>query len=63
MIFSLIGAERFRKGADLYFERHDGEAVTTEEFLCAMEDASDINLIQFRNWYSVAGTQRQSTNF
>ena len=56
MIFSLIGAERFRKGADLYFERHDGEAVTTEEFLCAMEDASDINLIQFRNWYSVAGT-------
>ena len=56
MIFSLIGAERFRKGSDLYFERHDGEAVTTEEFLCSMEDASDINLIQFRNWYSVAGT-------
>ena len=56
MIFSILGEERFRQGTDLYFDRHDGEAVTTEEFLCAMEDATGVELAQFRNWYSVAGT-------
>ena len=56
MIYQLLGAERFRAGSDLYFERHDGQAVTTEDFVCAMEDASGVELTQFRNWYSQAGT-------
>lgn len=56
MIRELIGEENFRKGSDLYFDRHDGQAVTTEEFVRAMEDASAINLGQFRRWYSQAGT-------
>jgi aminopeptidase N len=43
-------------GTDLYFERHDGEAVTTEDFVRAMEDANDTDLSQFRYWYSQAGT-------
>jgi aminopeptidase N len=56
MIHTLLGPELFRKGSDLYFDRHDGQAVTCEEFICAMEDASDVDLKQFRNWYSQAGT-------
>ncbi|WP_415905601.1 aminopeptidase N [Neptuniibacter sp. QD48_55] len=56
MIHTLLGPELFRKGSDLYFERHDGQAVTTEEFVSAMEDASGKDLSQFRNWYSQAGT-------
>jgi aminopeptidase N len=56
MIHNLLGAELFRKGSDLYFERHDGQAVTTEDFVRAMEDASGIDLRQFRNWYHQAGT-------
>ena len=56
MIKELVGAENFRKGSDLYFERHDGQAVTTEDFVKAMEDASGVSLKQFRNWYSQAGT-------
>ena len=56
MIHELLGAEQFRKGSDLYFERHDGQAVTTAEFVRAMEDASDVDLTQFRRWYSQAGT-------
>lgn len=56
MISQLLGAENFRKGTDLYFERHDGQAVTTEDFVRAMEDASGVDLIQFRNWYTQAGT-------
>jgi aminopeptidase N len=56
MIKELIGDSNFRKGSDLYFERHDGQAVTTEDFVKAMEDASGISLKQFRNWYSQAGT-------
>ena len=56
MIHTLLGAERFRRGSDLYFERHDGQAVTCEDFVLAMEDASGANLKQFRNWYSQAGT-------
>jgi aminopeptidase N len=56
MIHTLLGAENFRKGSDLYFERHDGQAVTCEDFVVAMEDASGIELDQFRNWYSQAGT-------
>ena len=56
MIHTLLGAESFRLGSDLYFERHDGQAVTCEDFVLAMEDASGVNLQQFRNWYSQAGT-------
>ncbi|WP_295871267.1 aminopeptidase N [uncultured Zhongshania sp.] len=58
MIHTLLGPELFRKGSDLYFERHDGQAVTCEDFVLAMEDASGIDLRQFRNWYSQAGTPR-----
>ncbi len=56
MIRSLVGGEGFRKGTDLYFERHDGQAVTTEDFVKAIEDANDIDLSLFQRWYSQAGT-------
>ena len=56
MIHTLLGAEAFRRGSDLYFDRHDGQAVTCEDFVRAMEDASDVDLSQFRRWYSQAGT-------
>ena len=56
MIHTLIGARNFRKGMDLYFERHDGQAVRTEEFAQAMQDASGVDLTQFRRWYEQAGT-------
>ena len=56
MIALLLGPDKFRVGSDLYFERHDGQAVTTEDFVKAMEDASGIDLGQFRNWYYQAGT-------
>ena len=52
----LVGREGFRKGCDLYFERHDGQAVTTEDFVAAMEDANGVDLGQFRRWYVQAGT-------
>ncbi|MCB1647702.1 MAG: DUF3458 domain-containing protein, partial [Pseudomonadales bacterium] len=55
-IRTLLSAENFRKGTDLYFERHDGQAVTTEDFVKAMEDANGVDLTQFRRWYSQAGT-------
>lgn len=56
MIHNLLGPEMFRKGSDLYFERHDGQAVTTDDFVRAMEDASGRDLSQFRLWYEQAGT-------
>lgn len=56
MIATLIGKERFRKGMDKYFELFDGKAVTTEDFISAMEMASGRDLSQFKNWYSRAGT-------
>ncbi len=56
MIHTLLGPELFRKGSDLYFERHDGQAVTCDDFVAAMEDASGYDLTQFRRWYSQAGT-------
>ncbi|WMR31832.1 aminopeptidase N, partial [Metapseudomonas otitidis] len=58
MIHTLLGAEGFRKGTDLYFERHDGQAVTCDDFVKAMEDANGVNLTQFKRWYSQAGTPR-----
>lgn len=56
MIHTLLGVDGFRKGMDLYFSRHDGQAVTTEEFIAAMEAANGIDLKQFRRWYKQAGT-------
>lgn len=58
MIHTLLGAEAFRRGSDLYFERHDGQAVTCDDFIRAMEDASGLDLTQFKRWYSQAGTPR-----
>ena len=56
MLRNLLGAEGFRKGTDLYFQRHDGQAVTCDDFVKAMEDANAVELRQFKNWYSQAGT-------
>ena len=58
MMRTLAGPERFRKGCDLYFERHDGEAATCEDFIKAIEDGAGLDLTQFRLWYSQAGTPR-----
>ncbi|MCY1398840.1 Aminopeptidase N [compost metagenome] len=58
MIRTLLGADGFRKGSDLYFERHDGQAVTCDDFIKAMEDANGVDLTQFKRWYSQAGTPR-----
>lgn len=56
MIRTILGAETFRAGMDLYFERHDGEAATIEDFLKVFEDASGRDLSQFALWYHQAGT-------
>jgi aminopeptidase N len=58
MLANLLGKENFRKGTDLYFERHDGQAVTTEDFVAALADASGKDFTQFKRWYSQAGTPR-----
>jgi aminopeptidase N len=56
MYQTLLGREGFRKGMDLYFERHDGQAVTCDDFRAAMADANGRDLTQFERWYSQAGT-------
>ena len=56
MIRTILGAETFREGMDLYFERHDGEAATVEDFLKVFEDVSGRDLSQFALWYHQAGT-------
>jgi len=56
MIKTLIGPENFRKGSDLYFDRHDGQAATVENFIAAMESASGKDMTQFFRWYQDAGT-------
>jgi len=56
MIRTLLGEVNFRKGSDLYFARHDGQAVTCDDFVQAMTDASGIDLSQFKHWYTQAGT-------
>jgi aminopeptidase N len=56
MIHSLLGDKKFREGSDLYFSRHDGQAVTIEEFVGAMEEVSGLDLKQFRRWYKQSGT-------
>jgi aminopeptidase N len=56
MLHTLLGAAAFRKGMDLYFERHDGEAATVEQFVQCFADASGRDLTQFMRWYAQAGT-------
>lgn len=56
MLHRILGAEAFRRGSDLYFADFDGQAVTTEDFVHAMERANNVDLSQFRRWYSQAGT-------
>jgi aminopeptidase N len=56
MIQTLLGPELFRQGSDLYFERHDGQAVTIEDFVAAMADVSGRDFTQFMNWYRQSGT-------
>lgn len=56
MLHTLLGEENFQKGMQLYFERHDGSAATCDDFVQAMEDASNVDLSHFRRWYSQAGT-------
>ncbi len=58
MYRTLLGPEGFRHGMDLYFERHDGQAVTTDDFRAAMSDANEVDLSQFARWYEVSGTPR-----
>ena len=56
MLHTLLGEENFQKGMQLYFERHDGSAATCDDFVQSMEDASNVDLSQFRRWYSQSGT-------
>ena len=56
MYQTMFGVDGFRKGMDLYFQRHDGQAVTTDDFAAAMADANDVDLTQFKIWYEQAGT-------
>ncbi|RJY09642.1 aminopeptidase N [Aurantiacibacter aquimixticola] len=58
MMRTMAGGDAFRKGTDLYFDRHDGEAATCEDFVTAMEDGAGLDLTQFRLWYSQAGTPK-----
>lgn len=65
MVHTLIGPEKFRAGMDLYFQRHDGEAATVEQFIQCFADASGRDMTQFKLWYSQAGTPevKVSTHF
>ncbi|WP_375753983.1 aminopeptidase N [Vibrio sp. HN007] len=56
MMHTLLGEQNFQKGMKLYFERHDGTAATCDDFVAAMQDASGIDLTQFKRWYSQSGT-------
>ena len=63
MLQTLLGVDGFRKGMDLYFARHDGQAVTCDDFVAAMADANGRDLSQFGRWYAQAGTPRVQTRF
>lgn len=58
MIHTLLGEEGFQAGMRLYFQRHDGDAVTCDDFVQAMQDASGVDLTEFKRWYSQSGTPR-----
>ena len=60
MMRTLLGAENYRKGTDLYFSRHDGDAATCDDFVACLEEASGVDLSQFKLWYSQAGTPKVS---
>ncbi|KXJ53742.1 MAG: aminopeptidase N [Thalassospira sp. Nap_22] len=60
MMHTLLGPDGYRKGIDLYFDRHDGQAVTCDDFAKAMEDANGIDFTQLKLWYSQAGTPKLS---
>jgi aminopeptidase N len=60
MIHTLVGPKNFRKGIDRYFKRHDGHAVTTDDLVQDMQDASGVDLAQFKRWYDQSGTPRLS---
>ena len=61
MFHAMLGPDRFRAGTDLYFNRHDGEAATCDDFVKALEDASGVDLSAFKIWYSQAGTPQVDT--
>lgn len=56
MIRTIVGADNYRKGTNLYFSRHDGQAVTCDDWVKAIEDGSGVDLSLFKHWYSQAGT-------
>jgi aminopeptidase N len=58
MMRTILGPEKYRAGTDLYFDRHDGEAATCDDFVKALEDASGVDLSHFKTWYSQAGTPK-----
>jgi aminopeptidase N len=60
MMRTILGAENYRKGTDLYFSRHDGTAATCDDFVACMQEASGVDLSQFKLWYSTAGTPEVS---
>jgi aminopeptidase N len=62
MVKALIGAEKFRKGMDLYFSRHDGQAATVEQFIRCFTDVSDLDMPAFMRWYAQAGTPELVAN-
>jgi len=63
MIATILGRDAFRKGMDLYFDRHDGEAATVDQFIACFAEASGIDLSQFKLWYSQAGTPELIARF
>jgi len=63
MMHGILGADAFRRGMDLYFERHDGEAVTCDDFVAAMADAGGVDLDHFKLWYAQAGTPHVKAEF
>ncbi|MGQ7496133.1 M1 family aminopeptidase, partial [Streptococcus suis] len=62
MMATILGPVKFRAATDLYFKRFDGTAATCEDFVACMEEAGDVDLAQFRLWYSQAGTPRVSAS-
>ncbi len=56
MMHTVLGAEKYRKGIDIYFERHDGQAVTCDDFIAALDSAADEDIEKFSSWYKQAGT-------
>ncbi len=62
MMATMLGPVAFRAGTDLYFDRFDGTAATCEDFVACLEEASGVDLVQFRRWYGQAGTPRVSAS-